>query len=137
LLVNESRVTRPLGATFRALGVTGAHHVFEFWPALALGEAQEALEPAPVEAGGSRLLALTPASPRPQVIGTTLHLGMGSLEASGLRPREDGSLLLSLRLPGARSGAVFIAFPGEATARRIEVSFEDALSLVVPARGEG
>jgi hypothetical protein len=138
LLVNESSAARPLGATFRTLGMTGAHHVFEFWPALALGEAQEALEPAPVEAGGSRLLALTPVAPRPQVIGTTLHLGMGSLEASGLRPREDGSLLLSLRLPGARSGAVFIAFPGEAGARRIEVSFEDALSLVVPpAQGEG
>ncbi|HME71588.1 MAG TPA: hypothetical protein VKM54_17210, partial [Myxococcota bacterium] len=86
----------------------------------------------PVLAGGSRLLALTPVAPRPQVIGTVLHLGMGCLEASGLRARDDGPLELTLRLPGPRSGGIWIAVPGEGAARRIQVSFEDALSLTVP-----
>ena len=132
LLVNESETTRSLGAPFHTLGIAGAHHVFEFWQERALGLAREAVAPAPVEAGGSRLLALTPVAPRPQVLATSLHLGMGCLEASGLRAREDGRLELSLRLPGRRSGAVWIALPGEAGIRRIEVSFEDTLSLVLP-----
>jgi hypothetical protein len=132
LLVNESGATSALGIPFRSLGVTGPHHVFEFWQEEALGLAQEAVAPVPVPAGGSRLLALTPVAPRAQVIGTALHLGMGSLEASGLRAREDGPLELTLRLPGQRSGAVWIAFPGEAAARRIEVSFEDVLTLSLP-----
>jgi len=132
LLVNESKATRALGLPFRSIGVTGPHHVFEFWQEEALGLAQEAVAPTPVPAGGSRLLALTPLAPRAQVIGTTLHLGMGCLEASGLRAREDGPLELTLRLPGARSGAVWITPPGEGAARRIEVSFEDTLSLAVP-----
>ncbi|HTF33110.1 MAG TPA: hypothetical protein VK714_05335 [Myxococcota bacterium] len=132
LLVNESETTRSLGAPFHTLGIAGAHHVFEFWQERALGLAREAVAPAPVEAGGSRLLALTPVAPRPQVLATSLHLGMGCLEASGLRAREDGRLELSLRLPGRRSGGVWIALPGEAGIRRIEVSFEDTLSLVLP-----
>jgi hypothetical protein len=132
LLVNESNDARALGATFRALGVDGPQHVFEFWREEALGELQEGVPPATVEAGGSRLLALTPLASRPQLIGTTVHLGMGCLEASGLRARDDGRLELTLRLPGPRSGALWIAIPGEPVPRRIELSFEDALSLVVP-----
>jgi len=131
LLANESNETRALGATFRALGVEGPQHVFEFWRE----EARESLEgvpPATVEAAGSRLLALTPLAPRPQLIGTTLHLGMGCLEASGLRARDDGGLELKLQLPGRRNGALWISIPGEAVPRRIEVSFEDTLSLLVP-----
>jgi hypothetical protein len=136
LLVNESETTQSLGATFRSLGLTGPHHVFDFWNEEALGETQEALAPVPVEALGSRLFALTPVAPRAQVIGTTLHLGMGCLEAGGIRVREDGALGLTLRLPGPRGGAVWIAVPGEAMPRRIEVSFEEALSLALP-RADG
>jgi hypothetical protein len=132
LLVNESESTLSLGATLRSLGITGPHHVFDFWDEKALGAAHEALAPAPVEALGSRLFALTPVAPRAQVIGTTLHLGMGCLEAGGIRAREDGALGLTLRLPGPRRGAVWIAVPGETMARRIEVSFEDTLSLALP-----
>ena len=106
--------------------------MFDFWDEKALGAAHEAVAPAPVEALGSRLFALTPVAPRAQVIGTTLHLGMGCLEAGGIRAREDGALGLTLRLPGPRRGAVWIAVPGETMARRIEVSFEDTLSLALP-----
>jgi hypothetical protein len=111
--------------------------VFDFWRELALGPVQEELAPAAVGAGGSRLLGLTPIAPRPQLVGTTLHLGMGCLEASGLRARDDGALDLTLRLPGRRNGALWVAFPGEAAARRIPVSFEDVLSLVVPMAQRG
>jgi hypothetical protein len=133
LLVNESDATGPLGVAFHRLGITGPHHVFEFWHERVLGESKEGVAPAPVQAFGSRLLALTPVAPRAQVIGTTLHLGMGCLEVGGVRARDDGALGLTLRLPGARSGAVWIASPGE-TPRRIEVSFEGSQSLTIPRR---
>jgi hypothetical protein len=137
LLVNESKVTRELGASFRSLGIAGSQHLFEFWEEWALGEAPEEVSPEPMAPGASRLLAFTPVTPRPQVIGTTLHLGMGSLEASGPRAREGLPLELTLRLPGRRKGAVFVAIPGEGV-RRIEVSFEDTLSLALsPAAGPG
>jgi len=131
LLVNESNETRSLGTPFDRLGVAGPHHVFDFWAERALG-VQEEIAPDFLAPGGSRLLALTPLAPRPQLIGSSLHLGMGCLEASGLRAREDGALGLTLRLPGRRSGALWIAFPNKAFVRRIPVSFEDTLSLMVP-----
>jgi hypothetical protein len=130
--VNESEATRSLGVEFQSLGIAGPHHVFEFWQEQVLGQSEDAVAPASVPAFGSRLLALTPVAPRAQVIGTSLHLGMGCVEAGGIRVQDDGALGLRLRLPGARKGAVWIALPGVAAARRIEVSFEDTLSLRLP-----
>ncbi len=133
LLVNESIGSTPIGVTFAELGLAGSHHLFDFWAEQDGGARDDGVAASLLPAGGSRLLALTPAADRPTVIGTTLHVGMGALEVSAVRSGDAGALSLHLRLPGRHRGAVWIAVPGEPGSRRVEVDLAESLTVSVPA----
>ncbi|UCE87431.1 MAG: hypothetical protein JSU66_06890 [Deltaproteobacteria bacterium] len=77
------------------------------------------------------MLGLTPVARRPQVVGSTLHIGMGPLEVAALRATRRGALRLSLRWPGAQRGTIWIAAAGARDARPLAVRFEDAADLDV------
>jgi hypothetical protein len=132
LLVNAGRARRPLGLRLADAGVAGPCHVFDFWADAELGLVEECVPPRLVAAGGCRLLALTPPAPRPQVIGTTLHVGMGTLEVAALRPAPDGVDVV-LRHPGRHAGSVWIALPDEPRPRSVRVRFTDSAVLRVAA----
>jgi len=137
LCVNPGPEPRPLGLRLRgAEPGPGPWHVFDFAAGEDLGLRTGAVEPRTVPAGGYRLLGLTPPAGRPQVIGTTLHVGLGTLEVAALRPgaRQD-ALELVLRHPGTHGGTVFVAMPGESHARRVEVDFRDEAIVPIPPRG--
>lgn len=136
LRVNRADGARPLGLDLAALGLRGPHHVFDFFAERDLGPCRDRVPDAPVPPGGCRLLGVTPPADRPQVVGSTLHVGMGTLEAAALRSGGRGApLRLVLRHPGAHRGAVFVAVPGEPRARRVPVAFRDEAVVEVPAPG--
>jgi hypothetical protein len=126
-------VARPaeLGASFRTLGIRGPFHGFDFWENQPLGLLGEGIPPRSTAPGGCRVIGLTPPSDRVQVIGSSLHIGMGTLEVASLRPQSRSEHRLSLRLPGSHRGDVWIVEPDEATARRVPVAFRDAASIEI------
>ena len=82
------------------------------------------------------MIGLTPPSDRAQVIGSSLHIGMGTLEVASLRPHAQSGHVLSLRLAGAHRGDVWIAEPQSTKAVRVPVAFSDAAMIEVgPASG--
>jgi hypothetical protein len=132
-LGNPAREARELGLPLERLGCTTAQHGFDFFAGRPLGRIAGEVPPATVAAGGCRLLALTPEAPRAQVIGTTLHVGMGALEVVALRAEPTGLRLL-LRHPGRHAGDVWIAHP-DGSLQRVPVAFENDLELAVPPPG--
>jgi hypothetical protein len=84
-----------------------------------------------VDPGGCRVVGLTPPSDRAQVVGSSLHIGMGTLEVASLRPLSRRRHLLSLRLAGAHRGDVWFTEPESAQARRVPVAFRDAAAVEV------
>ncbi len=74
------------------------------------------------------LVRLVPASTRPAVVGSSLHLSGGALEVARLRANADGSADLRLRLPGARSGRVIVA-PAKGPDLSVGVGFDGELEL--------
>jgi hypothetical protein len=84
-----------------------------------------------VDSGGCRVVGLTPPSDRVQVIGSSLHIGMGTLEVASLRPLPRSGHVLSLRLAGTHRGDVWITEPESTTARRVAVAFSDSARIEV------
>jgi hypothetical protein len=135
LLLNSERVRAPLGLPFRMLGRRGPFHGFDFWDNQPLGLLQDGIPPRSVDPGGCRVIGLTPPSDRAQVVGSSLHIGMGTLEVASLRPLSRGRHLLSLRLAGAHHGDVWFTEPERAEARRVPVAFRDAAVIEVEPAG--
>ena len=84
-------------------------HLWSFWDRKYLGVADENLQMEDVPAGGGPLLRLTeiPKDPsQPVIIGSDLHIGMGSAE---IKEIVTGAKFLRVELTdaGARSGALF------------------------------
>ncbi|MDJ0787503.1 MAG: hypothetical protein QNK05_11890, partial [Myxococcota bacterium] len=90
LLCNPTDAPVSLGIDFESLSLRGAVHAYDFAANQGLGLLASAIEPAPIRAGGARLLALTPPSERAQVIGSNLHVGMGTTEVAALRETDEG-----------------------------------------------
>ena len=132
LLLAPPRRPTLVGVELRRLGAAGPHHVFDFWPGRYLGVVEERMAPAPLPGGGCRLLGLTPVAARPQLVGSTLHVGMGTLEGFSLEEGPGAALRLDLRLPGEREGEVWVAAAGSRTARAIAVRFRDAGAFELP-----
>lgn len=131
LLLNSERERAPLGLPFRMLSHRGPFHGFDFWENQPLGLLRDGIPPRSVDPGGCRVIGLTPPSDRAQVVGSSLHIGMGTLEVASLRPLSRGRHLLSLRLAGAHRGDVWFTEPEEAEARRVPVAFRDAAVIEV------
>jgi hypothetical protein len=135
LLLNTEEKHAELGLAFRALDLRGPFHGFDFWENEPLGLLQQGIPPRRVAPGGCRVIGLTPVSDRLQIVGSSLHIGMGTLEVASLRPLPRGGHILSLRLPGTHRGDVWITGPESATTRRIGVAFSDVGQVEIdPAR---
>ncbi len=82
-------------------------HVWSFWDGKYLGvsDGRFALKSLPSHA--SALLRLTPVTDGPVLVGSTLHIGMGSAELKELRT-ERNSVTIDLTDAGAREGKLFI-----------------------------
>jgi len=84
-------------------------HVWSFWDRKYLGVADESLQMKDVPAGGGPLLRLTeiPKNPsQPVLIGSDLHIGMGSAEIKEIAAGAN-TLRIVLTDAGARSGSLF------------------------------
>jgi hypothetical protein len=136
LLHNPDPEPADLALPFRALGHRGPFHGYDFWENQPLGLLHDGIPARRVEPGGCRVVGLTPPSDRARVIGSSLHIGMGTLEVASLRPLAPGHHLLSLRLAGAHRGDIWIAEPESTTARRIEVAFTDAAVIELGPDGQ-
>ncbi len=134
--VNLSARPRALEFNLEEHGFQGPVHVYDVWAEQSLGVQRGVLRFDPVPARGSLLLRLAPLDGVARVLGTTLHLGAGSLETAAVRAGRDGSASVSLRLPGARSGRVLVATPGREPLA-VSVGFHDSLELRVASAGVG
>ena len=93
-------------------------HVFEVWSRRYLGMHAGKLDLS-IPAHGCRLLALRPASGRPQLVGSTFHFGQGANEVKS--EEWDGrTLALSLRPVTLRRGDLFVHLPEGGPAPRVE-----------------
>jgi hypothetical protein len=133
LLLNGEAKRADLGLPFRVLGQRGPFHGFDFWENRPLGLLHEGIPARGVDPGGCRVIGLTPPSDRAQVIGSSLHIGMGTLEVASLRPHSPSGHLLSLRLAGTHRGDVWIAESQSTTAVRVPVAFRNAAVVEVGA----
>ena len=136
LLCNPSDAPRSLGIDFPSLSLPGAVHAYDFAANRGLGLVESAIEPEPIGPGSARLLALTPPSDRAQVIGSNLHVGMGTAEVAALRETDDG-LVLVMRHPGEHAGDVWIARPGATRPQRVPVRFRDRAEIPIPEEANG
>jgi hypothetical protein len=131
LLLNPGPEPADLALPFQVLGRRGPFHGFDFWENEPLGLLHDGIPARSVDSGGCRVVGLTPPSDRVQVIGSSLHIGMGTLEVASLRPHSRSGLLLSLRLAGAHRGDIWIAEPRSTAAVRVPVAFSDAAVIEV------
>lgn len=115
------------------LKLSKPHYVFEFWRQKYIG----VVENSPLPLGfsipkhGCALLSLTPVTGKPRVVGTSLHLGMGTMELTSEKIEGD-VLKISLELPGPRKGRVWVVVPDrpgrEALISR-EIAFMDKIQF--------
>ncbi len=132
LIHNPTSTPQPLGLEFARVGRAGApHHVYDFFANAYLGLTDEGVASREVGAGGCRLLALTPQAERPQVVGSSLHVGMGTAEVAALRER-DGGLVLAMRHAGQHAGNVFVSPGSRAPVQDVAVRFDGRGEFVVP-----
>jgi hypothetical protein len=131
LLFNSEAKRADLALPFRLLGLPGPFHGFDFWENQSLGLLNDGIPARGVDPGGCRVIGLTPPSNRAQVIGSSLHIGMGTLEVASLLPQARSGHVLSLRLAGAHRGDLWIAEPQSEKAVRVPVAFSDAAVIEV------
>jgi hypothetical protein len=114
LIVALNPLEHPMAivASLDALGIDGPLHAFEFWTQTYLGTTSNRLVVDQVPAGGCRVIALRAQQAQPQVIGTSLHVGLGAVELQDVQWVEETSdLRLTLTAVGDREGTVTIAVP--------------------------
>jgi hypothetical protein len=132
VLLNESESDAALGLDLGTLGLDAPQHVFDFWEERYLGVVEQFVPSASVAPGGCRVLGLSPILSRPQVVGSSLHLGMGTLEVASLRELAGGGLHVSLRLPGWRSGSIWVAPAHSRVAKSAAVRFRARGAVEIP-----
>ncbi len=131
LRVNLEERPRAFELELASFGLEGAVRVYDVLGDRDLGVAAERrLRTASVPAHGALLLRLTPEARLPGLVGSTLHLAGGALEAARLRRGTDGGALVKLRLPGARRGRILVA-RADGVVVPVRVGFEDELELEV------
>jgi hypothetical protein len=135
-LWNDGDGVQPASVRWEELGVAGPQHAFDFWGERDLGVHEGSLDLGPLEPGACRVVALTAPAARPQVVGSTLHIGMGTLDVAALRSEAAGRRVL-LRLPGTHRGTVFVAEPEAGAVHGHRVAFEDAGEALLPLPDSG
>jgi hypothetical protein len=125
LAVNTSNDAVAIAPSLAGCGLWGPHHVFDFWAGRYLGVVEDTVPAAEIPSGGCRVLALTPVSSRPVVVGSNLHIGMGTLEVTNLREQGSSGVEMDLRLPGRREGELWVAPAAGRDAVAAAVRFEN------------
>jgi len=97
------------GVPLEALG--GKFHVWSFWDEKYHGISDESFVAGSVPGHGPALLRLTPvAGNLPVLVGSNLHIGMGSAEIKDIEATPQG-MTVTLTDAGARDGKLFIHSP--------------------------
>lgn len=120
----------------RKLRITGPYHAFEYWNERYLGVVENHPKELPfsIKPHGCALINLVPVSDRPQVIATSLHLGMGAIEVLDEKIEGD-KLRVSLELHGPRRGRVYVVPPGRPAKEALiskEIAFLDRALVEIP-----
>ncbi len=128
LIVNLEDSERRFTLDLPALGMSETAHMYDVWDDRYVGVGRGSFTPGPIPPHGCALLRLTPSDGRPRVVGSSLHLSGGAVEVTRVRDEGDGWASVQLRLPGSRSGRIWIdAGSGEPVSTW--VSFVDAFTL--------
>jgi alpha-galactosidase len=128
LVVNLGDGERPFQLDLPALGMPGTAHVYDVWDDRYVGVGRGSFYPGPIPAHGCALLRVTPADGRPRVVGSTLHVSGGAVEATRVQADGDGWAKVRLQAPGSRSGHVWVD-PGSGEPVSTHVKFVDELTL--------
>jgi hypothetical protein len=107
--VGDRPAPRPLDVS--CLDTLGERfHVFSFWEEKYLGVGGPGWATPPLPPHAAVVLRLTPLADDPDtpvLVGSTLHIGMGSAELEGLAA-SPGQMVVRLSDAGARDGALFV-----------------------------
>jgi hypothetical protein len=112
IALNPANEPATIVASFESLGISGRHHAFEFWGQSYLGMVADRLVLDRIPAGGCQVISLHPIQVTPQVLATSLHVGLGAIDLQDVRwSDETADFSLSLTAVGDREGSVTIAVP--------------------------
>lgn len=106
--VQGQPASRPLDL-FPLQPVGKQFHVWSFWEEKYLGVGDAGFKTRLLEPHGSVVLRLTPVAENPDIpvlVGSNLHIGMGSAEIKNIVSRP-GEIVIELNNGGAREGALF------------------------------
>jgi alpha-galactosidase len=110
------------------LGLGGPVHAYDVWTDRYLGAHSGPVRLEPIPAHGCALVRLVPADGRPRLVGSSLHLGGGLVEAVSVEKDDEGRVRIRLALPGERRGRVLVD-DGSGRPLPVHVRFESALEL--------
>ena len=130
LEINFSGRERELRIDLERLGVEPPFRVWDILGQRFLAARDGELRVKGVPGHGCAWLRVTPADDRPRVVGSTLHLCGGALEAARLRLLPSGPLAIRLSLPGVRRGQIWLAH-SERPPLAACVSFEGNLEFAI------
>jgi len=128
LAVNFARTARAVSIDPSDLGFEDAVHIWDVWGQRDMGLRKGPVEIDGVPSHGSLLLRISPADGRARLVGSTLHIGAGSIEASRIKAHDDGTVSVKLALPGQQRGRVAVLTPA-GRAFGIHVSFSDEVEF--------
>ncbi len=143
LVVNLGDGERSTEVPLTALGLSAPIHVYDVWEDRLRTVHEEGIRIGPLAPHASALLRLTPMDGRPRVVGSTLHLSGGAVEAERIRVDGPDGVRLRLQVPSPRRGRVLVdPGSGRPVATHVELSGDLELSVagvqthVRPAEGE-
>jgi len=124
-LFNWTDRAKKMKLELRKLGLSGPHHVFEFWSKKYMGVTDNSMDLGMVPPHACRYMALTPAGDqkKPVLVGLDFHLGMGTQGFEKLEVGPEGRMNIQMSLPGKRKGKAWVV-TAEGEVREIEMEFK-------------
>jgi hypothetical protein len=122
-LWNKEDESADLFLDMHSLGSLGDRfHTWSFWEEKYLGVVRGSFSAKDVPAHGCRLLRLTQVSENtgtPLIVGSTLHISMGSAEFKSVIV-ANGEMVIELTDGGTRNGKIFLHYPGSLSVRQAD-----------------
>jgi alpha-galactosidase len=130
LVTNLGEKPRKPEIRLSTLGLSAPIHVYDVWQDRLETLHEGELRIGPLAPHACALLRLAPIDGRPRVVGSTLHLSGGAVEAEGIRVEGPDGVSLRLRVPSPRRGRVLVD-PGSGRPVATHVEFSGDLELSV------